>query len=57
MDSTSLSKLFQSYLHEVLHTSDATISATRRALAMIVKDGPTPNEDGMKLPSTTKTSG
>src|SRR5262249_38496999 len=38
-------------------SSAVTTAATRRALAMIVRAGPTPREVGRKLPSTTKTLG
>ena len=41
----------------MLHTSFVTMAATRRALAMTVRAGPTPSEVGRKLASTTNTFG
>ena len=41
----------------VRQISATTLDATRSALAMIVRPGPTPSDVGRKLPSTAKTSG
>ena len=67
VNAAGLAKLFQPDRHALLDRSDrqlsdlqisaTTLAATRRAFAMIVRPGPTPNEVGRKLPSTAKTLG
>ncbi len=67
VDAAGLAKLFQVDRQAPLDASDESspaarsrpppCAATRKALAMIVRPGPTPNDVGRKLPSTANTLG